>query len=121
MILVPVLWAAYGEPLYSGENEKLAVIVYIVSVFGMMIPSLANLITRLVTGKTRSIYPASFIHMLHNNLYVGTMLNIFGSETVIQNITEHDSIKANCLLLSINAIIAVISFIIFVKKEKPWR
>ena len=49
MILVPVLWSVYGEPLYTGTDEKYAVIIYIVSVFGMMIPAMANLITRLVT------------------------------------------------------------------------
>ena len=49
MIVIPTLWTVYGEPLYASENEQLAVISYIVGVFAMMIPSAANLITRLIT------------------------------------------------------------------------
>ncbi|MBQ1463614.1 MAG: CPBP family intramembrane metalloprotease [Ruminococcus sp.] len=49
VILIPVLWNVYGEPLYAGENEQLAAIAYVVGVFGMMIPSAAVLITRLAT------------------------------------------------------------------------
>ena len=271
MILVPVLWAVYGEPLYTGTDEKYAVIIYIVSVFGMMIPAMANLITRLVTKegfsdsylgvhvkgkagywaasviiplvenvaalfllwavfmndipfdnafpgidfqkagsfllvvsysviiffpafgeewgwrgymmpkllklmpkpmaivvggviwglwhapltiaghnfgtdypgypftgilimccfcvlmnclltlvteKTRSIYPASFIHMLHNNVYVGTLLNIFGSDKAILKTAELDLFKTNLLVMSVILLTAVVSFILFVKKEK---
>ncbi|MBO5382763.1 MAG: CPBP family intramembrane metalloprotease [Ruminococcus sp.] len=49
MILIPVLWDVYGEPLYSGKNEHLSVVTYIIGVFGMMIPSAANLATRCIT------------------------------------------------------------------------
>lgn len=49
MILIPILWLAYGESIFVSENEQLAVVVYIVGIFGMMIPAAANLITRLVT------------------------------------------------------------------------
>ncbi len=51
MILIPILWAVYKEPLYTGKNEQLAVISYLVGVFGMMIPAAAHLITRLVTNE----------------------------------------------------------------------
>lgn len=49
MILVPILWQVYGEPIYAGKNEKLLVVIYILGIFGMMIPAAANLITRLIT------------------------------------------------------------------------
>ena len=271
MILVPVLWAVYGEPLYTGTDEKYAVIIYIVSVFGMMIPSAAHLITRLVTKegfdntylgvhfkgkegywiasilvklaegwaglfllwvlflkelsfseafpdfsmkyigayllqlaysviiffpafgeewgwrgymmpkllelmpkhaaivvggiiwglwhapltiaghnfgtdyagypfvgilmmclfcvmmncfltlvteKTKSIYPASFIHMIHNNMVPAILLTLFGSETAIKKIQWLNSIELFFALSGISALTAVISFIIFMKKEK---
>ena len=49
MILVPILWAVYGEPIFAGKNESLSVVAYLIGVFGMMIPSVACLVTRLIT------------------------------------------------------------------------
>ena len=48
-IIVPTMWAYYGEPIFAYEREDIAIAVYVVGVFGMMIPSAANLMTRLVT------------------------------------------------------------------------
>ena len=48
-IIVPVMWSYFGEPIYASTNEAAAVPVYILGVFGMMTPSLANLLTRLIT------------------------------------------------------------------------
>lgn len=48
-IIIPVMWAVYGEPIYTIEREDAAVATYLLGVFGMMIPSAANLITRLAT------------------------------------------------------------------------
>ena len=46
-IIVPVLNSVYGEPIYTSEKAMAA--AYAVGVFGMLIPSIANLVTRLVT------------------------------------------------------------------------
>ena len=48
-IIIPVMWAYFGEPIFASENETVMIANYAVGVFGMMIPSFANLITRLVT------------------------------------------------------------------------
>lgn len=48
-IIIPATWAYFGEPIYASEREDVMITNYIVGVFGMMIPSLSNLITRLVT------------------------------------------------------------------------
>ncbi len=48
-IAVTIMWSYYGEPLYASTNESIAVPVYLLGVFGMMMPSVAHLITRLVT------------------------------------------------------------------------
>lgn len=272
MILIPILWAVYGEPIYTSKNENVAVVTYILGVFGMMIPSVANLITRLitkegfansylgvhfkgkgcywfasiavkltegwaglillwaifmndiafrevypniniqnisayllqlacsiiiffpafgeewgwrgymmpkllelmpksaaiivggviwglwhapltvvghnfgtdypgypfvgilvmclfcvlmncfltlVTEKTRSIYPASFIHMINNNMGAAILLTVFGSETSIQRIQGLNSIELFFSMFGITALTAVISFVLFVKKDKP--
>jgi cytochrome b subunit of formate dehydrogenase len=49
IIIIPILWNIYGEPIYTSKKENVAVVAYILGVFGMMIPSAAHLITRLVT------------------------------------------------------------------------
>ena len=271
MILIPILWAVYGEPIYTSKNENVAVVVYILGVFGMMIPSAANLITRLVTKegfknsylgvhfkgkggywfasvaikvfegwaglfllwaiffkgtafyevypnintenigvyllqlslsviiffpafgeewgwrgymmprllelmpkpvavivggviwglwhapltvaghnfgtdyigypfvgiavmclfcvlmncfltlvteKTRSIYPASFIHMINNNMSAAVLLTVFGSEASIHKIQGLNSIELFFSMFGITALTAVISFVLFVKKDK---
>ena len=48
-IIIPVMYSYYGEPIFVSENETVIVANYVVGVFGMMIPSIANIITRLVT------------------------------------------------------------------------
>lgn len=49
MVIVPILWSAFGEPIYASTSPGIAAVTYCLGVFGMMIPSAANLITRLVT------------------------------------------------------------------------
>ena len=46
-IIIPILNSVYGEPIYA--SEKAATAAYAVGVFGMLVPSVAHLITRLVT------------------------------------------------------------------------
>ena len=46
-IILPVLNSLYGEPIFA--SEKAAAAAYAVGVFGMLIPSIAHLVTRLVT------------------------------------------------------------------------
>ena len=48
-IIVPVMWSYFGEPIFVSENPDAIVANYCVGVFGMMIPSIAHIITRIVT------------------------------------------------------------------------
>ena len=48
-IILPMMNAAWGEPVYMSEAAAPA--VYALGVFGMLIPSIAHLLTRLVTGE----------------------------------------------------------------------
>lgn len=59
-IIIPTMWAYYGEPIFMCEDAQIA--NYCVGVFGMMIPSAAHLITRLVTkeGFRNSYLGANF-------------------------------------------------------------
>lgn len=271
MILIPILWQVYGEPIYAGENGKLLIVIYILGIFGMMIPAAANLITRLitkegfknsylgvgfkgktgywiasvavklieswigliilwavfmrgtafteaypnidtqtigvyllqisfsiivffpafgeewgwrgymmpkllelmpkpaaivvggviwglwhapltvaghnfgtdypgypftgilmmclyctlmnalltlVTEKTHSIYPATFIHAINNNLSIGVLLTLFGGETLIQKVNELNGIEFFLVFIGISFVTAIVSFILFVKNER---
>ena len=51
IVIVPILCAYFGEPIYASTDPDISVVTYCLGVFGMMIPSCANLITRLVTGE----------------------------------------------------------------------
>lgn len=77
-----------------------------------------NCFLTLVTEKTRSIYPASFIHMINNNLGAGLLLSLFGSETAIHKTGEINSIELFFALFGVSTLTAVISFILFIKKDK---
>ena len=46
-IILPVLNSLYDKPIYT--SEKAVAVAYAVGVFGMLIPSIAHLITRLIT------------------------------------------------------------------------
>ena len=61
-IIIPIMWAYYGEPIYASENPDVMIATYPLGVFGMLVPSLANLITRLVTkeGFKNSYLGANF-------------------------------------------------------------
>lgn len=48
-IIVPMMNESYGEPVYMSEAAAPA--VYALGTFGMLIPSIAHLLTRLVTGE----------------------------------------------------------------------
>ena len=48
-IILPMMNAHFGEPVYMCEAAQPA--VYALGTFGMLIPSVAHLITRLVTGE----------------------------------------------------------------------
>ena len=48
-IIIPIMWTYFGEPIFISENPDVMVANYCVGVFGMMIPSLAHLFTRLIT------------------------------------------------------------------------
>ncbi|MBQ3841534.1 MAG: CPBP family intramembrane metalloprotease [Ruminiclostridium sp.] len=48
-IIIPTMWAYFGEPVFASERDDAAIATYCIGVFGMMIPSAAQLITRLAT------------------------------------------------------------------------
>lgn len=49
LIIIPVAWAYYGEPLYASQKTEVQDFVSILGGLGMMIPTVAHLLTRVIT------------------------------------------------------------------------
>ena len=78
---------------------------------------LVNALLTLLTERTKSIYPASFCHMINNNLSFGVMLTIFGSQTALDKLENVSNISAFWVMLTVCAVTGIVSFILFMKKE----
>ncbi|MBD5136524.1 MAG: hypothetical protein HDT39_11275 [Lachnospiraceae bacterium] len=48
-IMTPILCQVYGEPVFVSEKEKVVAIVQAFGIFGMFVPTIANLLTRWIT------------------------------------------------------------------------
>ena len=115
-----IIWGLWHAPLtIAGHNFGNGYWGYPFTGIALMCLycTLMNCLLTLITEKTRSIYPASFFHMLHNNINVLILLPLFGSEPAITRVAAYNGIEINLLLLCISLITAVVSFILFVKKE----
>ena len=77
-----------------------------------------NAFLTLLTEKTGSIYPASFCHMVNNNLGSTVLIMIAGSEALTSALEKASNIfmfLLTCLPLLL--ITGVLSFILLMKKE----
>lgn len=77
-----------------------------------------NAFLTLLTEKTKSIYPASFCHMVNNNCGGMIFISLFGSETFIEKISAVNAITLMPCMMSTSVIVGMISFILLIKKEK---
>lgn len=114
-----VIWGLWHAPLtIAGHNFGVDYPGYpFTGILLMCLFSvLMNCFLTLVTEKTHSIYPASFIHMLNNNLGLGVLLTIFGSTASQTRFQELGLIEAFFLLSGVCAVTACISFLLFLKK-----
>ena len=118
---IGIIWGLWHAPLtIAGHNfgTDYAGYPFVGILMMCLFCVMMNCFLTLVTEKTRSIYPASFIHMINNNLSVGILLMNFGSETAIQKTEGIHSIESFFILTGASIVTAVISFIIFMKKDE---
>lgn len=116
-----IIWGLWHAPLtVSGHNFGTDYKFYpwlgilLMCFFCIMM----NAFLTLLTERTGSIYPASFCHMVNNNMAAGILLNIFGSQAVLDRLSDLSSITAFWIILPINAITAIVSFVLLMKKTK---
>lgn len=120
IIVGGILWGLWHAPLtISGHNFGVDYEFFpwlgiaIMCVFCTFM----NAFLTLLTEKTKSIYPASFCHMINNNCGGIIFISLFGSETMIEKITAVPSINLMLCMLITSAIVGIISYIILIKED----
>lgn len=79
-----------------------------------------NAFLTLLTERTKSIYPASFCHMINNNLSVEFLILLFVSEVgqeTLNNAPSFTNISAFWLLMPFVAVTGAVSFILLIRKR----
>lgn len=79
---------------------------------------LMNPLLMLLTEKTKSIYPASFCHMMNNNMSYMTMMQLFASEGVIEHMKNVSSFLAFWIYISVVAVTGAISYILLIRNKR---
>ena len=111
-----IIWGLWHAPLtVSGHNFGTEYKFY--PWLGILLMCiyciLVNALLTLLAERTKSIYPASFCHMINNNLSFGVMLTIFGSQTALDKLENVSNISAFWVMLPVCAV----SFVMLMKKE----
>ena len=121
VLLGGVIWGLWHAPLtIAGHNFGIDYPVYPFAGIGLMclMCIFMNIFLTLLTEKTGSIYPASFYHMVNNNLGSTVLIMIVGSEALTNAVEKVSNIfmfLLTCLPLLL--ITGVLSFILLMKKE----
>ncbi len=133
-IIIPVMYSYYGEPIFVSENESVIVANYVVGVFGMMIPSIAHIITRLVTkegfknsylglntkGKMGYFIASAAVPLAYSFISMVLIWLIFSGETGLSGLfSGTDNTTAGIFLLQISY--SVICFFPAFGEEWGWR
>lgn len=121
VIVGGILWGLWHAPLtISGHNFGVDYDLFpwlgivLMCVFCIFMNSFLTLLTE----KTKSIYPASFCHMINNNCGGMIFISLFGSEAFIAEISEVSAIALMPCMMGTSVIVGIISFILLIKKEK---
>lgn len=116
-----IIWGLWHAPLtVSGHNFGTDYKFYpwlgilLMCIFCIMM----NAFLTLLTERTRSIYPASFCHMVNNNIGPTILLSIFCSQAVVERLADITSITAFRIMLPTNAITAIVSIVLLMRKSK---
>lgn len=116
-----VIWGLWHAPLtIEGHNFGVDYDFYPLGgiLFMCVYCILMNALLTLFTEKTGSIYPASFCHMINNNLNPAIFLSIWCSEAFVEKVTTVTLFDLAPITLILSGITAVISFIILIKSDR---
>lgn len=116
-----ILWGLWHAPLtVSGHNFGVDYdfFPWLGIVLMCVFCTFMNAFLTLLTEKTKSIYPASFCHMVNNNCSGMIFITLFGSEAFIEKISAVSAVMLMPCMMSTSVIVGIISFILLVRKEK---
>ncbi len=118
-----VIWGLWHAPLtVAGHNFGVDYPGYPFVGIGLMclMCTALNALLTLLTEKTKSIYPAAFVHAINNNLNIGIWFAIFGSEEAVEKISDLSSYDIFIFLpfIEVITVVGIISFILLMKKDK---
>lgn len=121
VILGGVIWGLWHGPLtMAGHNFGVDYPGYPWAGIGQMclMCIFMNAFLTLLTEKTRSIYPASFCHMVNNNLGASVLIMIAGSEALTHTLEAASGTSMFLLTcLPLLAITGAVSFLLLVKNK----
>lgn len=120
IVIGGIIWGLWHAPLtISGHNFGTEYKFY--PWLGILIMCiyciLVNALLTLLTERTKSIYPASFCHMINNNLSFAVMLSIFSSQAAMDKLADVSNVNAFWVMLPVCAVTGVVSFVLLMKKE----
>ncbi len=115
-----IIWGIWHAPLtVSGHNFGIDYPLYpwlgIFLMCAMCV--LMNALLTFLTEKTRSVYPASFCHMINNNLGAEIVMMLFGSETLLERINEIPSYQAFLATMPVMVVTGIVSYILLMRDE----
>lgn len=116
-----ILWGLWHAPLtISGHNfgTEYDFFPWLGILIMCIYCTFTNAFLTLLAEKTKSIYPASFCHMVNNNCGGIVFISLFGSEALLAKISSTDAIALMPLMMSTAAIVGIISFILLLRINK---
>ena len=116
-----IIWGLWHAPLtISGHNfgTEYKFYPWLGILLMCLFCVLMNAFLTLLTERTKSIYPASFCHMINNNLSVGIMLTIFAAPAALEKMADVSSVTLFLIMLPTTAIIGIISMVLLMRKKK---
>ena len=116
-----IIWGLWHAPLtISGHNFGTEYKFY--PWLGILLMCLycvlMNAFLTMLTERTKSIYPASFCHMVNNNLGAGVLLSIFGTSVALEQMADASKVTLFLIMLPTSAIIGIISMVLLMRKKK---
>ena len=126
IIVGGVIWGLWHAPLtIAGHNFGTGYPFYPWAGIGLMciMCIMMNAFLTLLTERTKSIYPASFCHMINNSLQAEMLIMAFVNETgqkALEANPDYTNMTAFLLCLPFLTMIGIVSFILLVR-TKPTR
>lgn len=112
-----IIWGLWHAPLtMAGHNFGIDYPLYPWAGIGLMCVMciMMNAFLTLLTERTKSIYPASFCHMINNNLQAEMLIAVFVSEAgqkALEANPSYTNMSAFLLCLPFLSVVGIVSFV----------